>query len=405
MGNELGGSALEAPPTIGTVLGGTYRLVRPLAQGGCGDVYVAKHERLGSEVAVKVLHPSLAGNAVALARLRQEADIMSAVRHPHIVQILDFNVTEAGVPFLVMELLQGRPLTRGAVSGVPFEPRAALHIVEQIAQALGAAHAHGIVHLDLKPDNVILISTDGRDDFVKVIDFGISRATWQARPANEPLIAGTPEYMSPEQARGMPAEIDHYADQFALASLSYRLLTGQEPFAGADPVAILEQVVNQRQQPASQLAPWLGAGVDTVLDQGMSKRTTDRYPTVAAFAEALQGAIDAIAIDRRRFSRATPQPLVAELAPSPSPISMSMEMSAEDSQPPVRRAEPDTLPFLRKVRTGGLGRRSGALLLAVVAAALLWFSPATRAAAAASGYQARVRARRMFAAVVIMLRR
>jgi serine/threonine-protein kinase len=356
---------------------------------------VAKHERLGSEVAVKVLHSSLAGNAQALARLRHEADIMSAVRHPHIVQILDFDVTDAGVPFLVMELLQGHPLARGAVSGAPFPPRAALHIVDQIAQALGAAHAHGIVHLDLKPDNVILISIDGRDDFVKVIDFGISRATWQARPANEPLITGTPEYMSPEQARGLPEEIDHYADQFSLASLSYKLLTGQEPFAGADPLTILDQVVNERQQPPSQRAPWLGAGVDTVLDRGMSKRTADRYPTVGDFAEALRDAIDAIAVDRRRFSRATPQPVLAELAPSP----MSMSMSAEDSQPPVRRAEPETLQFLRKIRPPGLGRRSGALLLGVAAAALVWFSPATRAAASAAGHQARAGARRVFAAV------
>ena len=129
---------MEAAPTIGTLLRETYRIVRPLAQGGCGDVYVARHGRLGSEVAVKVLRPSLAGNAQALSRLRQEADIMSALRHPHIVQILDFDITEGGVPFLVMELLQGHPLTEGAISGTPLEPRAALHVIDQIAQALAA---------------------------------------------------------------------------------------------------------------------------------------------------------------------------------------------------------------------------------------------------------------------------
>ena len=390
---------MDAAPAIGTVLGESYRLVRSLAQGGCGDVYVAEHERLGSEVAVKVLHPSLAGNAQALARLRQEADIMSAVRHPHIVQILDFDVTEQGVPFLVMELLHGRPLTEGAISGSPLEPRAALHIIDQIAQALAAAHAHGIVHLDLKPDNVILIPTDGRDDFVKVIDFGISRATWRDRPDHEPLITGTPEYMAPEQAQGMNAEIDHRTDQFALASLTYRLLTGHEPFPGGDPLVILHQVVNETPQPPSQRAPWLGAGVDAVIDRGMSKRSADRYPSVAAFAEALAGAIDAIAVDRRRFSREASQPLF--VAPASPP------MTSEYSEPPERRAEPDTLQFLRKLRTPAPRRRRGALLLALAAAALVWFVPASREVARTLWHRAGAEVRRVAAAIdrKIMVRR
>lgn len=391
---------MDAAPAIGTVLGESYRLVRTLAQGGCGDVYVARHERLGSEVAVKVLHPSLAGNAQALARLRQEADIMSALRHPHIVQILDFDVTESGVPFLVMELLAGRPLTEGAISGTPLEPRAALHIIDQIAQALAAAHAHGIVHLDLKPDNVILVPTDGRDDFVKVIDFGISRAIWQDRPDNEPLITGTPEYMAPEQTRGVASEIDHRSDQFALAALSYRLLTGHEPFAGGEPAVIFHQVVNVTPPPPSQWAPWLGAGVDAVIDRGMSKASVARYPGVAAFAEALAAAIDAVAIDRRRFSREPLQPVPAEPA--------SPRRSAVYSEPPERRAEPETLQFLRKIHTPGPRRRLGALLVALVAASFVWFFvPTSREAARTALHRAGTQARRIYAAIdrTILVRR
>ena len=390
---------MEAAPAIGTVLGESYRLVRPLAQGGCGDVYVARHERLGSEVAVKVLHPSVAGNAQALARLRQEADIMSALRHPHIVQILDFDVTESGVPFLVMELLEGRSLTEGAIAGTPLEPRAALHIIDQIAQALAAAHAHGIVHLDLKPDNVILVPTDGRDDFVKVIDFGISRATWHDRPDNEALITGTPEYMAPEQAQGLTQEIDHRSDQFALAALSYRLLTGHEPFAGGEPSVVLHQVVNVTPQPPSQWAPWLGREVDAVIDRAMSKRSADRYPDVAAFAEALGGAIDAVAIDRRRFAREPSPPL--------SPAPALPRISVVYSEPPERQAEPDTLQFLRKIRAPGPRRRLGALVVALAAAAVVWFVPASREAARAAWHQAGKQARRLYAAIdrTILVRR
>jgi serine/threonine protein kinase len=368
-------------PTVGTILGATYRIVRPLADGGCGDVYVATHLRLGSEVAVKVLHSGLAGNAQALARLQREADIMSALRHPHIVQILDFNITEYGVPYLVMELLDGRPLTEGTAAGPPFESRAAIHIVGQIARALAAVHAHGIVHLDLKPDNVILVSTDGRDDFVKVIDFGISQATWRDRPADEPLVTGTPEYMAPEQACGVTEEIDHRADQFALASLSYWLLTGHQPFTGADPGALLHQVINEPQQPPSRRAPWLGKGVDAVIDRGMSKRPHARYPDVMAFADALCNAVELIASDRRLVSR---------------PLSDSV---SDPIARPGGLSERDTLKFIRKTKKAAAGRTPGLVLFALAAAAAgVWFFPTTRTTARATWHRATAHARRVIVA-------
>ena len=371
-----------AAPTIGTVLDETYRIDRLLAGGGCGDVYVATHVRLGSEVAVKVLHPSLAGNAQALARLQREADIMSTLRHPHIVQILDFNVTEHGVPFLVMELLEGWPVAGGTTAGPPFEPRGAVHIVEQIAHALAAAHVHGIVHLDLKPDNVMLVPTDGRGDFVKVIDFGISQAIWRDRLATDPLIAGTPEYMAPEQAGGLTEEMDHRTDQFSLASLSYRLLTGHEPFSGADPLAILHQVINETPQPPSRWVPWLGEGVDAVICRAMSKRPTARYPDVMAFADALRAAIELVAPDRRLVPRPPSEPVSDQIAP------------------PAGLAERDTLEFFRKTKMPTVGRMSRVVLFALsAAAAFVWFFPATRTTARATWHRATAHARRVIVAV------
>jgi len=370
-----------AIPIIGTILAETYRIDRLLARGGCGDVYVATHLRLGSEVAVKVLLPSLAGNVQALARLQREADIMSTVRHPHIVQILDFDVTELGVPFLVMELLEGWPLTGSSVSGPPFESRAAVHIVGQIAHALAAAHAHGIVHLDLKPDNVILVRTDGRGDFVKVIDFGISQAIWRERLASDPLIAGTPEYMAPEQAGGMTQEIDHRADQFSLACLSYRLLTGHEPFSGDDPFAILHQVISESPQPPSMRVPWLGEGVDVVIQRGMAKRPTDRYPDVMGFADALRAAVELIAPDRRRVRHPPPPPTSVQTAP------------------PLALAERETPEAFQPKKTATLGRRSGVALFVLCAAAFIWYSPSTRTIARRTWYRGIAHARRVLVAL------
>ncbi len=361
--DEVGGPI----PAIGTVLRGTYRIVRAIAEGGCGDVYVATHARLGSDVAVKILHPSVAGVAPVMARLRKEADIMSALRHPHIVQILDFNVTEWGVPFLVMEFLEGRLLSEEMIPARPFSPRATVRIVDQIAQALQAVHAHGIVHLDLKPANVVLLSIDGRDDFVKVIDFGISRASWSARLSDEPLITGTPEYMAPEQASGSTEGIDHRADQFSLAAVAYTLLTGHEPFRAHDPGALLYQVMNQVQQPPSELAPWLGPGVNAVIAQGMSKQAADRYPDILSFAEALHAAIDALGGDRRlaRSGAST-----GDWPPTPS---------AEGSKLLAPPSERDTMKFIRKPRVKIRARRSGRVLLALAAAAAFaWFAPPTR---------------------------
>ena len=374
----LSGPAL---PTIGAVLGQTYRIDRLLARGGCGDVYVATHLRLGSEVAVKLLLPSLAGNVQALARLQREADIMSTVRHPHIVQILDFDVTEQGIPFLVMELLEGWPLTGSSVSGPPFEARAAVHIVGQIGHALAAAHAHGIVHLDLKPDNVVLVRTDGRGDFVKVIDFGISQAIWRERLATDPLIAGTPEYMAPEQAGGMTQEIDHRADQFSLACLSYRILTGHQPFSGDDPFAILHQVINATPQPPSTRVPWLGEGVDAVIQRGMAKRPTERYPDVMGFADALRAAVELIAPDRRRARHPRSRP--ASVQPSP----------------PLTLAERDTREVFQPKKTATVGRISGVALLVLGAAAFIWFSPSTRTIARRTLYRATDQARRALVAL------
>src|SRR4051794_1414886 len=277
--------------SIGIVLQGTYRIVRPLAEGGCGEIYLAAHTRLPGRFAVKLLHRSQVRDSDAFSRFQQEAEITSSLRHPHIVQVFDFNVTDGGVPYLVMELLEGKLLAQRIDDAGALDPAAAAHIIDQIASALNAAHSRGIVHRDLKPENVMLLADAAVPDFVKVLDFGISQASWRPRLTEGERVAGTPQFMSPEQACGLREQIDHRSDQFSLAAIAYVLLTGREPFTGDNPIAVLYEVVNHDPPPPSQINPALGPAVDAVVMRGLAKESADRYPNVLAFASALRAAV------------------------------------------------------------------------------------------------------------------
>jgi serine/threonine-protein kinase len=403
--------SLTPPPQelpAGTVLHDTYRIRHPIAEGGCGAVYAAAHTRLPGQFAVKVLHGGLIRNLEAMTRFRQEAEITSTLRHPHIVQVLDFNVTPDGFPYLVMELLEGRPLAARLAEGAALEPAAAARIVEQIAQALQAAHARGIVHRDLKPDNIMLLAADGVQDFVKVLDFGISQASWRPRLTDNLHVAGTPQYMSPEQACGLRDEIGPWSDQFSLAAIAYTLLTGREPFAGDDPIAVLYQVVHAEPPPPSRYAP-LGPAVDAAIMQGLAKQPAQRFPDVLAFAEALRAALlDAVA------PSFAPQPFFAAPATTAEIADASLEL---DEPPPVRAydaprpvpPEPEPVPaagrqtarLIRKVRRRiHPGPRRVALLAVVATAALAWFSPTTRARGVDAWHRAHAQAERLIASAV-----
>jgi len=377
----------------GTVLHDTYRILHPVAEGGCGAVYAAAHTRLPGQFAVKVLHRGLVRNLEAMTRFRQEAEITSTLRHPHIVQVLDFNVTPDGFPYLVMELLDGRPLAARLAEGVPLESAAAARIVGQIAQALQAAHARGIVHRDLKPDNVMLLASDGVQDFVKVLDFGISQASWRPRLTDNLHVAGTPQYMAPEQACGLRDQIGPWTDQFSLAAIAYTLVTGREPFAGEDPIAVLYQVVHSDPPPPSRYAP-LSPAVDAAIMRGLAKQPADRFPDVLAFAEALrQALLGAPAVSfvpaaewEADITVDEPPPVRAYDAPRPVP----------PEPPPVPAPGRQTARLIRKVRRRiHPGPRRVALLAVAAAVAIAWFSPAARARGIDAWHRAHAQAQRL----------
>jgi len=376
----------------GTVLQGTYRIVGRLAEGGCGEVYAAAHTRLPGQFAVKVLHRSLAHNPDALARFRQEAEITSTLRHPHIVQVLDFNVSEQGFPYLVMELLEGRPLAARLTDSGTLTPADAVRIVEQIAQALHAAHARGIVHRDLKPDNVMLLQADGMNDFVKVLDFGISQASWRPRLTDDTHVAGTPQYMAPEQACGLRDQIGPWSDQFSLAAIAYTLLTGHEPFSADDQIAVLYQVVHA-EPPAPSRIVQMGPAVDAVILRGLAKRPANRFPNVIAFAEALRAAFmtgASVPAD----DQALP---IHEEDPMPS-VDFDAPRALPTDPPPVGAPGRQTKRLIRKVRRRIHRTPSRLAVLALAAAgAILWYSPTARTRGADAWHRAQAQAERLIA--------
>jgi serine/threonine protein kinase len=273
----------------GTVLADTYQVLRLVGAGGMGEVYEATHNRLAGRYAVKILLAEIMNRPEIFERFRREAEVTSGLRHPNIVQVLDFNATPEGHPYLVMEYLEGTELAAEISRVGPMPVNRVLDIVGQIASALAAAHNHKIVHRDLKPQNLFLVRLPGEDrEVVKVVDFGISKvreATMNL--TQEAAIMGTPQYMAPEQAQGKQTQIDERTDQFALAAITYELLTGRPAFQADSLPAILYQVVHEQPQPIREFAPAVGNDLAAVVGKGLSKLPNDRYPNVLTFHREL----------------------------------------------------------------------------------------------------------------------
>lgn len=274
------------PALLGTVLRETHRLERLVGRGGMGEVYEASHARLPGRFAVKVLHPHCVADPKAIVRFRREAEITSDLRHPNIVSIIDFDYTPTGAPYLVMEYLDGDELAHVITNEAPMALERALRIVDQIASALAAVHRRGIVHRDLKPQNIFLVSGEGADgEHVKLCDFGISKVrAASVALTGERVLLGTPQYMSPEQARGT-GEVDARADQFALASIVYEMLTGRLAFPGERVEVVVYRITHE--EPAPLGPPWSDALAAT-LARAMAKDPARRYDSVADFAAALR---------------------------------------------------------------------------------------------------------------------
>jgi len=255
-----------------------YLLESRLATGGMGEVWRATDTRLGRTVAVKLLKPEYADDATFRTRFGREAQHAAALHHPGIAQVFDYGEHEQ-TPYLVMELVDGRPLSALLGGGRRLDPEVARDLLAQAADAIGAAHAAGIVHRDVKPAN-LLVTPDRR---VKITDFGIARAADGVALTETGQVVGTPHYLSPEQAEGGTA--GPASDVYSLGVVAYEALVGRRPFVADSPVAI---AVAHLRQPVPELPADVPADLAAVVRRALEKDPADRYPDGNALASALR---------------------------------------------------------------------------------------------------------------------
>ncbi|HEX3697252.1 MAG TPA: protein kinase [Polyangia bacterium] len=312
----------------GARLNDTYEVVRLLGRGGMGEVYEVRNVRLAGRYAVKVLRADISRNEELLSRFRREAQITSALAHPNIVQVFDFNRTPDGQWFLAMEFLAGGDLADLIKREGPLPLARALAIINQIASALAATHSRGIIHRDLKPGNVFVVQGEGEGttgDRIKLVDFGLSKRSAElvtsVAYSHEDALIGTPLYMAPEQALAQNHKLSAATDQYALAVLLFEMLTGRRPFPDQRLTDVLHAIAYQTPPLLSTFRPDVPAGVASAIERAFSKEPSERHQSVRQFVEAVEMAVAAPAVlaavtppRRRRRSFAVPTVAVVVLA-------------------------------------------------------------------------------------------
>lgn len=301
---------------LGTQLLGRYEVRRIVADGGMGRVYEARDIQLDKRVAIKVLHPEVARDQIALERFKREYEISKDLPHAHIVEVLDFQQTEAGQYVMVMEFLDGEELRALLKRDHRVGAAKMVRILAHVAIGLDEAHRREFVHRDLKPDNLFLCDSEA-GPIVKLLDFGSARMNKNRQMSKLTSLGttiGSPFYMSPEQAQGKE-DLDHRADIFALAAIAYESIAGEVPFTGGNGPAILLAILTKNPPPISTKAPpelQIPPSLDDVIDDALAKKPEMRTPTVGAFADAF-GRAFGLAGDHHVWANASVAALEAEI--------------------------------------------------------------------------------------------
>lgn len=342
---------------LGRLVDGRYRVTRCIGAGGMGSVYEATQDEMGRKVALKILHVQLAKDPGVLRRFRNEARASATLGHPAIAQAYDFGRTEDGAPFIAMELLDGRDLGEIIEAEGPLAFERAVAIAGQLADALGAAHDAGIVHRDVKPENVLLLEGDA-GDVVKVLDFGISKfADGQTSVATRTgTFLGSPSYMAPEQVQDA-SRADARTDVYALGAVLYAMLSGRPMFSHSSLPMLIVAITNDPPPPLESLRPETPAALLTLVERLTHKSPSERPQSMAEVSEAL----------------AELGPL-HEAAPRPAPRPTPSPSEAEPATPELSESRVE-LPVSRRP-TVALAALTGTAIAAAIGAYLFSRTPA-----------------------------
>lgn len=329
-------------PQVGQVINNKYRLVRVIGDGGMGSVYEARHEVLGTTVALKFLHPELSRRSGLVQRFLQEARVSAQIQSPHVVRVSDVDQMQTGQAFIVMEYLEGKTLQTLYEELYNANQRLmygdALEYACQMLDGVEAAHRAGVVHRDLKPDNVMLTKGPKGEPLLKLLDFGIAKLKVTGeldRGLTRPgVIMGTPEYMAPEQAFSADA-VDVRADIFSLGVIIFEMLAGRRPVGGDEPHQIASSYLEGHIAQLSDLAPHVPPDLAKVIHKAMGPKPPDRYNTLADFRAALQP-----------FAAAAGAPSAGApvITPAPSAVAVVAVNNGTTVPPTGQGAIPKTLP-------------------------------------------------------------
>ncbi len=291
---------------LGSIIAERYHILRKLGEGGMGTVYLAEHVKMGRKAALKVMNPGMTADTDAIARFNREAANASRLNHPNVCGIYDFGETPEGLIYLAMEYIEGESLTSLIAKSGALAPQRAAAIIHQAADALAVAHDYGIVHRDLKPDNIMIAKGRDNTDLVKVVDFGIAKASASdaQKVTKTGLVVGTPEYMSPEQLAG--DKLDGRSDIYSLGLVAFNCLTGKLPFPSESAQEAMIMRLTDEPKTLAEMkadAVWPPA-LQAVMDKALARDVNDRYQKASEFGRELTKAVAGIA-QARRTSEAT----------------------------------------------------------------------------------------------------